>query len=645
MRNLADILTERFLELAVILEEDAVDLLFEKKVEADDNKHHHHLDHAEDHVIRNKGAGFNDMISTLTSAHDHLSGGRKPPGFNLSTKMDGSPSIVFGHHPDNGKFFVGTKGFFNKTPKVNFNDKDVDHNHGSTPVLSNKLKGLLKHLKGTVPSKGVFQGDLMYTSDEVADFKHSLSFTPNTITYNVNKNSPEAKKVLKSKIGIAPHTEYEKGPNGSMVAKFGVDLAKFKKTDDVHLMDTKVKGPFKYSPANKKKFAEHISNARELQKKLVDRGAYKDVLKNHEKLLLGYINSAVKTKKANSVEGYITYLNRQFAAKSDGSDKSSARYELDRELTNVAANKGTFNTLFQAHKQVQNAKNILVNVMSQSSPYKENILGTPSKPEGYVASSNNKPIKLVDRGHFSAANFDWNEKANPDDNPVVLSWGRMNPITKGHEKMLAKGADIARRTGAKQLTVATDKHDGMKNPFTPQEKLKWMKTLFPGQEVALAGKEASTLIAQLQQLHHKGTKDVTIVAGADRVPEYSRILAKYNGPGKLFHFSKARVVSSGERDPDSNAGTEGVSATKVRHAAKKNDYKAFKLGMPSKADDKQAKEMFHTLRAEMGAVQIGSGTDAHALSIYSRRAVGDKIGNQARVEIQKRKRAGKWHGA
>jgi hypothetical protein len=324
------------------------------------------------------------------------------------------------------------------------------------------------------------------------------------------------------------------------------------------------------------------------------------------------------------------------------STKMSIRKELNKEVQNVIANKSVFNNTFQVHKYVQQAKNVLLNVLSDSSTYQETILGTKSKPEGFVASYKGKPMKLVDRQHFSAANFDFNDQVNPKDSPTVLSWGRFNPVTKGHEKLINKGNDVARRIGAKHMTVATGSGgDNKENPLTPQDKLKWLKTLFPGQDVALAGNESSTIIAQLQNLHHKGVKDITLVAGADRVPEYTRILQKYNGPDKLFHFKRARVVSSGARDPDSQ-GTEGISASKVRDAAHKGDYNAFKVGMPLNISDDHHKEMFHDLRAAMGVVKIGSDTDAHSLSIYARRKFGDKTGDEARREIENRKRLGKW---
>ncbi len=626
----------------VLFDEIELEYLIEAKEEKEQTERLYNFDHAEDCLIRGCGKGFDDMLTNLTMTHEFLSGGRKRPGFNISTKMDGSPSIVWGHDPNSSKFFVGTKAFFNRTPKVNYTDKDIDANHGSSPTLAARLKMLLKHLKSVTPRKGVFQGDLMYTGQEVTDYNNKLTFTPNTLTYSVDKNSGDGRKILKSKVGIAPHTEYEQMPNGNLQAKFDIDLSQFKKNDDVHLFDTKVSGPFHYPATQKKEFVDNIKKVMELQFKLNSNPENKEILKSHEKLLLAYINAAVKTKKDNSLEGYIAFLNRQFAKRVENvkqdKTKQTIRQDLNQELQNIVANKSVFKTLFQAHKHVQQAKDILVKTLSHNSPYKETILGVPSKPEGFVVSNNNKPMKLVDRQHFSAANFEWNERANPDHNPVVMSWGKMNPAHAGHGKVLAKGADIARRTGAKHVAMTTNNKDktDKDNPLTAADKVKWLKSMFPGQEVALAGRENSTIVAQLQQLHNKGTKDVTIVAGADRVKDYTNILAKHNGPGKLFHFHKARVVSSGERDPDSD-GTEGLSSSKVRNAAKYNDYNKFKVAMPSHIEDHHAKELFHSLQVAMKNVKIGSDTPNHSLSIYGRRLFGDKTGDEARAEIKRRK--------
>ena len=122
---------------------------------------------------------------------------------NVTVKWDGAPAVFAGINPENGKFFVGTKGVFNKTPKVNYTDADIDANH-SSGGLNEKLKVALKYL----PKLGitdVLQGDMLFTQDDLStetiDGIPYTTFTPNTITYAVPKES--ASKIEKSKMGIA----------------------------------------------------------------------------------------------------------------------------------------------------------------------------------------------------------------------------------------------------------------------------------------------------------------------------------------------------------------------------------------------------------------------------------------------------------
>ena len=83
-----------------------------------------HLEHAEDHVIHAGREGFVHAHQNLTDLHDQMKGRKN--NTSITTKYDGSPSIVFGHHPENGKFFVGSKSVFNKTPKVNYSHEDIE---------------------------------------------------------------------------------------------------------------------------------------------------------------------------------------------------------------------------------------------------------------------------------------------------------------------------------------------------------------------------------------------------------------------------------------------------------------------------------------------------------------------------------------
>ena len=138
-------------------------------------------------------------------AHNHIKSGSNSSA--LTMKYDGSPSVVFGHHPETGKFFVASKSAFNKNPKLNYNHRDILKNHGHAPGLMEKLHAALNHLKKIAPKTGVYQGDLMFTDeDKKHDKRGGVSFTPNTITYTARGD--EAEKIARAKLGVVVHTQY-----------------------------------------------------------------------------------------------------------------------------------------------------------------------------------------------------------------------------------------------------------------------------------------------------------------------------------------------------------------------------------------------------------------------------------------------------
>ena len=115
-----------------------------------------HLEHLEDDILNNGVSGGRNAINFLLSLKDMLQG-RSRGKFNVTVKWDGAPAIFAGTNPDNGKFFVGSKSIFNKTPKINYTDADIDANHAGG--LAAKLKAALKYFKGLgIP--GIWQGDL-----------------------------------------------------------------------------------------------------------------------------------------------------------------------------------------------------------------------------------------------------------------------------------------------------------------------------------------------------------------------------------------------------------------------------------------------------------------------------------------------------
>ena len=179
-----------------------------------------HLEHLEDDIINRGAAGGDNAINFLKSVRNMLAGttGSKT---NITVKWDGAPAIICGINPENGKFFVGTKSVFNKTPKINYTVADIRKNHGG--VVAQKLEVCLANLK-RLNIKGILQGDLLFTNDKKVisiDGEKMLSFTPNTITYAVPQNSGIGKRIANAKMGIVFHTQYNGKKMDSLSASFG----------------------------------------------------------------------------------------------------------------------------------------------------------------------------------------------------------------------------------------------------------------------------------------------------------------------------------------------------------------------------------------------------------------------------------------
>lgn len=134
------------------------------KEEAEEGAKLKHITHPEDRPLHHGHKGFEHAFGALQQAHEHIKS--KQSSNKLTMKYDGSPSIVFGHHPKTGKFFVATKSAFNKNPKINHTHEDIEKNHGHAPGLASKLHAALEHLPKVTPKKGVYQGDMMHAGKE-----------------------------------------------------------------------------------------------------------------------------------------------------------------------------------------------------------------------------------------------------------------------------------------------------------------------------------------------------------------------------------------------------------------------------------------------------------------------------------------------
>jgi len=213
--------------------------------------------------------------------------------------------------------------------------------------------------------------------------------------------------------------------------------------------------------------------------------------------------------------------------------------------------------------------------------------------------------KILDDGEVTDAEIDSLRKEENGLRPVeealdktsklVFAYGRFNPPTIGHAKLMREVMTQARKNGANNAVYASASTDKRKNPLDQKTKIKFMKKMFPQNKILPAGGTQRTFMEVLK-FYDKMYGEIIMVAGSDRIAEFQRIADNYNG--KDYNYKSIRVVSSGERDPDAE-GVAGMSASKMREMAKSNDFKTFKTGLTN-LNDRDSKQLFDAVKKGMG---------------------------------------------
>jgi hypothetical protein len=370
-----------------------------------------HLRHLEDNAIYDGHEGVALADQHLNSVHNALLG--KKGDVHISTKWDGAPSIVYGVHPTTKQFFVATKGAFNKTPKINYTEEDIDANHGHAPGLAEKLKVALRELPKIMPKNGgVYQGDVLHTPEDIQSKNGRYNFTPNTITYSQDTNSPEGKKIKNSSLGIVTHTKYTgKGDLTSMSASPLDDKTReqFKDHPDVHHVDPRIDiNPSNYTPEEQKEFLNHMENARIAYSKMKPEAP--DALAGHGAAMEQHVNQMVRAGGLPSTEGYANMLTDQTNKKIEAlkTEKGKEKYIQQHAalMKHISDNRDHFDKAFQLHGHLQGAKNVLTRIMAKNNPYGHSIAGEATDPEGaVVVDKAGNMSKFVNRGEFARQNL------------------------------------------------------------------------------------------------------------------------------------------------------------------------------------------------------------------------------------------------
>ena len=189
---------------------------------------------------------------------------------------------------------------------------------------------------------------------------------------------------------------------------------------------------------------------------------------------------------------------------------------------------------------------------------------------------------------------------------IVFAFGRFNPPTTGHEKLVKKLA--SQKSFGDVLLFSSHSNDPVKNPLSHKDKIKYLKAFF-GRQVNVIDADVKQIFQILTFLHDKKYTKIRMVVGSDRVKEFDNIINKYNsvkGRHGFYKFDEIQVVSAGERDPDMD-DVSGMSASKMRAFAEKGDFESFKDGVP-KTGKRLAEKLYKDIRKGMG---IAEGTLPH----------------------------------
>ena len=185
---------------------------------------------------------------------------------------------------------------------------------------------------------------------------------------------------------------------------------------------------------------------------------------------------------------------------------------------------------------------------------------------------------------------------NKEKKQLTVGFGRFNPPTVGHEKLMNAISKTAGKGGEYKIYPSRTQ-DSKKNPLNPSDKVEYMRKAFPDHANSIVDDDKTkTIFDVLKSAYGKGYSTVNVVVGSDRVKEFENLANKYNG--QLYNFDKINIVSAGERSSDAK-GVEGMSASKLRKAAMDGDYKTFRSGISKALDDKSAKKLFNTVQNSM----------------------------------------------
>jgi hypothetical protein len=385
-----------------------------------------HLEHLEDNILNRGVAGARESIAFLQSLRDMLAG-RSQSKLNVTTKWDGAPAVFAGINPDNGKFFVGTKGVFAKNAKLNYTNDDIDRNHPGTG-LNEKLKIALAFLP-KLGIKGVLQGDMMFTKSdlktETIDGEQYITFQPNTIVYAVPVDTKLAQSIRAAQMGIVFHTSYSGRKFEDMRASFNIDIGNLSKTKDVWFRDASfvdASGTATFTEKETAQITNLLSNAgrtfQSINSLVLNRIASSETILIQIKT---FNNTKVRAgEKITNTTTHVNELTRWVENKMNAeilkakmeTTKKKKQTEKNEIMRFYRTNAVQLKLIFDLMNLIVDAKLMVVKKLQEMKQVTGTFIRTDdgfkiTNPEGFVAVSTltGGALKLIDRLEFSQDNF------------------------------------------------------------------------------------------------------------------------------------------------------------------------------------------------------------------------------------------------
>ena len=384
-----------------------------------------HMEHVEDMIFNDGVDGARMAINSLRNMRDMLAG-KADSKVNATVKWDGAPAIFAGVDPEDGQFFVAKKGLFNVNPKLYKTQADIDRDLSGE--LKTKFTIALKEFSSLGITKGVYQGDLLFTPGDVSvvtiDGEKYYSFQPNTIVYTVPVRSSLGAKLARAKIGVVWHTTYTGNTIKDMKASFGQAIVpKLKKSASIFMDDASyrdVTGNATMTQDETKQVTELLSQAGKIFNTI--KGDSLRTIRDNEDLrqkIKTYNNTYVRRgvpfpNVQRHVSGLYRYIDEWYQKEIDKKKTPAAKQkwqkQRDEAIKNVFANARDLKSIFMLMNKLIEAKQMIINKMNKASSigtflrYSNGFKATT--PEGFVAiDRDGNAVKFVDRLEFCRANF------------------------------------------------------------------------------------------------------------------------------------------------------------------------------------------------------------------------------------------------